>query len=119
MTLRQAMAKSVNSITAFMTKKLGPKTVVDYAKKLGITSKLDAVPAVCLGAGGDVSLFDLVGSYSTFVNRGVWTEPFFISRIEYKYGNLIQEFVPKKIESLKFLFNDNLKLVFYSPIFII
>ena len=100
MTLRQAMAKSVNSITAFMTKKLGPKTVVDYAKKLGITSKLDAVPAVCLGAGGDVSLFDLVGSYSTFVNRGVWTEPFFISRIEDKYGNLIQEFVPKKIESL-------------------
>ena len=100
MTLRQAMAKSVNSITAFITKKLSPKTVVDYAKKLGITSKLDAVPAVCLGAGGDVSLFDLVGSYSTFVNRGVWTEPFFISRIEDKYGNLIQEFVPKKIESL-------------------
>ena len=100
MTLRQAMAKSVNSITAFMTKKLTPKTVVEYAKKLGITTKLDAVPAVCLGAGGDVSLFDLVGAYSTFVNRGVWTEPFFISRIEDKYGNLIQNFVPKKIESL-------------------
>ena len=100
MTLRKAMAKSVNSITAFMTKKLTPNTVVDYAKKLGISSDLDAVPAVCLGAGGDVSLFDLVGAYSTFINRGVWTEPFFISRIEDKYGNLIQSFVPKKIESL-------------------
>ena len=100
MTLRQAMAKSVNSITAFMTKKLSPKTVVDYAKKLGIQSKLDPVPAVCLGAGGDVSLFDLVGAYSTFINKGIWTEPFFISRIEDKYGNLIQDFVPTKQEAL-------------------
>ena len=100
MTLRQAMAKSVNSITAFMTKKLSPKTVVDYAKKLGIQSKLDPVPAVCLGAGGDVSLFDLVGAYSTFINQGIWTEPFFISRIEDKYGNLIQDFIPTKQEAL-------------------
>ena len=100
MTLRKAMAKSVNSITAFMTKKLSPQTVVDYAKKLGIQSKLDPVPAVCLGAGGDGSLFDLVGAYSTFINKGIWTEPFFISRIEDKYGNLIQEFVPTKQEAL-------------------
>ena len=100
MTLRKAMAKSVNSITAFMTKKLSPKTVVDYAKKLGVQSKLDPVPAVCLGAGGDVSLFDLVGAYSTFINKGIWTEPFFISRIEDKYGNLIQNFIPTKQEAL-------------------
>ena len=100
MTLRRAMAKSVNSITAFITKKVSPATVVDYAKKLGIQSKLDPVPAVCLGAGGDVSLFDLVGAYSTFINKGIWTEPFFISRIEDKYGNLIQEFIPTKKEAL-------------------
>ena len=100
MTLRRAMAKSVNSITAFITKKVSPSTVVDYAKKLGIQSKLDPVPAVCLGAGGDVSLFDLVGAYSTFINKGIWTEPFFISRIEDKYGNLIQEFIPTKKEAL-------------------
>ena len=100
MTLRKAMAKSVNSITAFITKKISPKTVVDYAKKLGIKSKLDPVPAICLGAGGDVSLFDLVGSYSTFINKGIWTEPFFISRIEDKYGNLIQKFIPTKNEAL-------------------
>ena len=57
------------------------KGINTVAKKLGISSDLDPVPAVCLGAGGDVSLFDLVGAYSTFINRGVWTEPFFISRI--------------------------------------
>ena len=100
MTLRKAMANSVNSITAFITKKISPKTIVDYAKKLGIKSKLDPVPAICLGAGGDVSLFDLVGSYSTFINKGIWTEPFFISRIEDKYGNLIQKFAPTKNEAL-------------------
>ena len=100
MTLRMAMAKSVNSITAFITKRLSPNTIIDYARKLGIKSKLDPVPAVCLGAGGDVSLFDLVGAYSTFINKGIWTEPFFISRIEDKYGNLIQEFVPTKQEAL-------------------
>jgi len=100
MTLRKAMANSVNSITAFITKKISPKTIVDYAKKLGIKSKLDPVPAICLGAGGDVSLFDLVGSYSTFINKGIWTEPFFISRIEDKYGNLIQKFTPTKNEAL-------------------
>jgi len=100
MTLRKAMANSVNSITAFITKKISPKTIVDYAKKLGIKSKLDPVPAICLGAGGDVSLFDLVGSYSTFINKGIWTEPFFISRIEDKYGNLIQKFIPTKNEAL-------------------
>ena len=100
MTLRMAMAKSVNSITAFITKKLSPKTIIDYARKLGIKSKLDPVPAVCLGAGGDVSLFDLVGAYSTFINKGIWTEPFFISKIEDKYGNLIQEFIPTKQEAL-------------------
>ena len=50
--------------------------------------------------GAFVALFDLVGAYSTFINKGIWTEPFFISRIEDKYGNLIQEFVPTKQEAL-------------------
>ena len=100
MTLRRAMANSVNSITAFMMKKLGPSTVVDYAKRLGISSRLDPVPALCLGAGGDVSVFDMVGAYSTFVNKGVWTEPIFVTRIEDENGAVLQEFIPKKVEAL-------------------
>lgn len=100
MTIRQALAKSVNSITATMMQKIGPANVVNLAKRLGIESKLDAVPSLCLGAGGDVSLYELVGAYSTFANEGTWTEPFFITRIEDKNGNVIQEFVPKNIEAL-------------------
>lgn len=99
MTIRQAMANSVNSITAYIMKKIGPQTVVDYAKRMGIESPLDPVPALCLGT-SDVSIYELVGAYSTFVNSGFWTEPFFITRIEDKNGNVLQTFVPKTGEAL-------------------
>ncbi|MEQ8628884.1 transglycosylase domain-containing protein [Ekhidna sp.] len=100
MTIRQAMAQSVNSITAFMMNRIGPSTVVDYAKRLGIESHLDAVPSLCLGAGGDVSIYEMVGAYSTFVNKGTYIKPFFISRIEDKNGNVIQQFVPDEQEAI-------------------
>jgi penicillin-binding protein 1A len=97
--IRKAMANSINSITANLIKKVGPETVVSYAQRMGITTPLEAVPALCLGV-FDVSLYDMVGAYSTFVNQGVWTEPMFITRIEDKNGNILQEFVPKKREAL-------------------
>jgi len=99
MTLRQAMAKSVNSITAYLMKQLGPALVVEYAKRLGIKSPLDPVPALCLGT-SDVSVYELVGAYSTFMNKGVWTEPCYITRIEDKNGRLLEEFVPQKREAI-------------------
>lgn len=100
LTFREAMAKSVNSITAWIMNKITPSTVVDYATRLGIESKLDAVPSLCLGAGGDVSLFEVVGAYSTFVNKGTHIRPFFISRIEDKNGNVIRQFVPDEQEAI-------------------
>jgi penicillin-binding protein 1A len=93
-TLRQALSFSINSITAFLMKKLGPELVVEYAQKLGITTPLDPVPPLGLGA-SDVKLYDMVGVYSTFINQGHWSEPFFITRIEDKNGNVLQEFIPK------------------------
>ncbi|MDF9798299.1 penicillin-binding protein 1A [Catalinimonas alkaloidigena] len=91
MTIRQAMAQSKNSITAFVMKRIGPETVVEYAKRLGINSNIEAVPALSLGGGGDVSVYEMVGAYSTFVNHGTWTEPVFITRIEDKEGNTVYE----------------------------
>jgi penicillin-binding protein 1A len=99
MTLRQAMARSVNSITAYLMKQLGPALVVDYAKRLGIKSALDPVPALCLGT-SDVSVYELVGAYSAFMNKGVWTEPFYITRIEDKNGRVLEAFVPQKKEAI-------------------
>ena len=99
MTIRKAMANSVNSITAKMMQKVGPTEVVKMAKRLGIESELEPVPALCLGV-NDVSLFELVGAYSTFVNKGTHIDPFFITRIEDKNGNILQEFPPKTFEAI-------------------
>ncbi len=94
MTLRQGLARSVNSVTAFVMKDLtNPQSVVDYAKEMGVESTLDPVPSLCLGT-SDVSIYELVGAYSTFVNKGVYIKPHYIVRIEDKHGNLIQDFPP-------------------------
>ncbi|WP_237144328.1 penicillin-binding protein 1A [Pontibacter pamirensis] len=95
MTLRRAMGKSVNSVTAQLTERVGWETVVKYAHRLGITSPLQEVPSIGLGP-SDVSIFDMVGAYSTFPNQGFHTEPMFITRIEDRNGNLIHQFVPKQ-----------------------
>ncbi|MBC6399503.1 MAG: transglycosylase domain-containing protein [Ekhidna sp.] len=100
LTFREAMAKSVNSITAWVMNKIDPNTIIKYANKLGIESTLEAVPSLCLGAGGDVSLFEIIGAYSTFANKGTHVRPFFISRIEDKNGNIIQQFVPDEKEAI-------------------
>jgi penicillin-binding protein 1A len=99
MTLRQAMARSINSITAQIMQRVGEQNVVDFAHKVGIGSKLDPVPSLCLGT-SDVSLYEMVGAYSTFVNNGVYTEPFFVTKIEDKNGNVIANFVPKTREAI-------------------
>ena len=99
MTIRQAMARSVNSITAFIMSKVGPSNVVDYARKLGFTSPLNAVPSLCLGT-DDVSLYELVGAYATFVNKGNFTKPEYITKIADKNGNILQYFIPETREAL-------------------
>ena len=99
MTLRQAMARSINSISAQMIQALGPENVAEFAHRVGIESKLNAVYSLSLGT-SEVSLFEMVGAYCTFVNGGINTQPFFITRIEDKNGNVIENFVPKTKEAI-------------------
>ena len=91
MTLRRALARSVNSITAQLTDMVGPERVVEYAHKLGITSKLDAVASIGLGS-SDVSLYELVSSYCTFVNEGQYTKPMIVQSIKDRNGVEIESF---------------------------
>ncbi|MBO0358253.1 transglycosylase domain-containing protein [Hymenobacter sp. BT186] len=93
-TLRQALARSMNSITAWLVQKIGPDVIATYAKNMGITSPIDAVPAIGFGS-SDVSIYELTGAYSTFVNKGVWTQPIMVTRIEDKNQNVLREFVPR------------------------
>jgi penicillin-binding protein 1A len=73
---------------------LTAENVVEFAHRVGIESKLDPVPSLCLGT-SDVSVYEMVGAYATYVNGGIFTRPFFISRIEDKNGNIIENFVPE------------------------
>ena len=98
-TLRQALARSMNSITAWLVMKLTPKTIAEYAKRLGISSPVEAVPSMGFGT-SDASIYEMVGVYGTFVNKGVWTEPIMVTRIEDKNGNVLREFVPRTKEVL-------------------
>lgn len=100
MTLRQAMARSVNSVTAQLTEEVGWQKVAQYAHKLGITTPLQAVPSIGLGSGGDVSVYDMVSAYATFVNNGFWSEPMFVTRIEDRNGNVIHQFSPKQKKAI-------------------
>ena len=73
--------------------------MIEIARRMGIKSDIDAVPAIALGT-PDVSVFEMVGAYSTFANKGVWTQPMYLTRIEDKNGNILQEFVPRKVEAI-------------------
>lgn len=98
-TLRQAMARSVNSITVQMIDRVKPSNVVDFARRAGITSPLVAVPSLALGT-SDVSLYEMVSAYCSFVNLGIHVEPYYITRIEDKNGNVIESFVPKTRQAM-------------------
>jgi len=98
-TLKWALANSINNVSAYLMKRFSPAAVVNMAKKMGITSPIDAVPALCLGT-PDLSVYEMIGAISTFANKGVFVEPIFITRIEDKNGNVIENFIPKQKEAM-------------------
>ncbi|CAM1338972.1 penicillin-binding protein 1A [Tenacibaculum aestuarii] len=99
LTLRDALAQSVNVITAQLIDKVSPINVVRLAESAGITSKLEANPSIALGA-IDLSLMEMVSAYSTFANKGLRVSPLMVTRIEDKNGTVLQEFVPETKEVL-------------------
>jgi penicillin-binding protein 1A len=94
MTLKRALANSVNIISAKLIDKTGPEAVVELTHKLGVKSEIPVQPAIALGA-VDITVEDMVAAYSTFANQGVYIKPQFISRIEDKNGAVIYEPVPE------------------------
>ena len=99
MSMRWAMGKSVNSITAQITEKVGAKNVVKYAHECGIESDLKAVPSVSLGP-NDVSVFEMVKAYGTFLNKGMRSEPILVEKILDLDGNLIEKFKSEQKRTL-------------------
>jgi penicillin-binding protein 1A len=90
--LRWGLALSRNNYSAWIMKQAHqPAAVADFIHKLGIHSYIDPVYALCLGT-PDVSLWEMAATYSIYANRGVYTEPIFVTRIEDRHGNLISSF---------------------------
>ena len=90
---RDALAKSRNVVTIKILKNIGIDYAIDYAKKLGITSKLNRDLSIALGSSG-VSLLELVRAYSVFNNLGYLLHPVFITKIVDREGNVIEESSP-------------------------
>jgi penicillin-binding protein 1A len=98
-TLKKALALSINYVSAYIMKQFGPKAVEQFARRCGITSPIEIVPSMCLGT-PDISVYEMVGANSTFANKGTWIEPIYVTRIEDKNGKVIAEFMPKSDEAM-------------------
>jgi len=94
LTLKQALAKSVNVITARLIHMVGPKTVARLAKRAGIDSYIPPYPSIALGT-VDASLYEMVGAYSMFANKGLRVSQMMLLRVEDRNGTVLQSFVPK------------------------
>lgn len=95
MSLSQALATSTNVITARLVKEIGAMNPIQsIVKQMGVSTYIPPVPAICLGV-TDISVYEMVSAYSTFANRGVYTSPIIIDRIESKDGQVITSFVPQ------------------------
>jgi penicillin-binding protein 1A len=99
MTLKDALAGSVNVVTANLIDKVTPENVVRLAKAAGIESDIPPTPAIALGA-VELSLLEMISAYSTFANKGLRVSPMIITRIEDKNGTVLKDFVPETQEVL-------------------
>lgn len=94
-TLKQALAQSVNTVTARLIDRVGPKPVIELTRKMGVdTENIPEAPSIALGT-PDISLYDMVGAYSTFANEGIYIKPTLITRIEDKNGTVLFQNVPE------------------------
>ncbi|WP_196885640.1 transglycosylase domain-containing protein [Aureivirga sp. CE67] len=99
LTLKEALAGSVNTITARLIDEVGPETVVRLANDLGISKEIQPNPSIALGA-VELNLYDMVGAYSTLANKGLRIDQMIVTRIEDKNGTVLEDFMPKTHEIL-------------------
>lgn len=109
-TLAKALRLSINTVSArLITEVTTPQKVIALADRMGIESKLDPVPALALGAGGDVSLLEMTSAFGTFANDGVHVQSSSVTKIEDRDGRVLYERrSPGRIRALQ---SDEAKLM--------
>ncbi len=90
MTLKHAFARSINTVAVQLAQEVGIPEIIKTAHLLGIKTPLDNKPSTCLGS-SDVSLLELVNSFGTVVNEGMYHDPILVTRIEDKNGKVIYQ----------------------------
>ena len=98
--LREALTKSRNVVTIKIVQDIGIDYVIDYAAKLGIVSPFNRDLSLALGSSG-VSLFEIVQAYSVFANQGYLVQPAYITKIEDRYGNVLEEMSPSRTKAIE------------------
>lgn len=97
-TLKWGLANSRNWTSAWVMKQFNPNAVAEVMKRMGVYSYIDPVPSMFLGT-SDITLYEMVGAFNTYANQGVYVKPYFVTRIEDRYGNVISEFQPERYEA--------------------
>ena len=93
-TLKNALANSVNTVTAQLIDEVGPKPVVSIVRNLGLSREIPEVPSIALGT-PDFNVYEMVGAYGAFANQGVYVKPVMVTRIEDRNGQVLYEYTPE------------------------
>ena len=97
LTMKSALTMSNNTVSARLIDMFKPANLVNEMHNFGISNKLDTVAALCLGP-CEVSVREMVAAYSAFANKGMRSDPIFVTRICDNHGNVLAEFGPRQTE---------------------
>jgi len=98
-TLKWGLANSRNMISAWVMKQFNPEAMTEVMRKLGIYSPIDPVFSMFLGT-SDITLYEMVGAFGTYANKGVFIRPYFITHIEDRHGTRVASFIPQRSEAI-------------------
>ena len=113
--MREALRRSLNLVTARIVQEdIPPEQVIRYARNLGITTPLDAVDAIALGAVGVIPI-EIISAFGVFANKGILVDPISVLRVEDKYSNVLEKSIPQSKgvlrEETAYILADLLKTV--------
>ncbi len=94
LTLRRALEASINVTSVKLMDLVGVDRVIDFARRCGVESDLPPYPSLALGT-AELTPLELAAAYASFVNQGVYVEPYTIERVTSRNGRLIQEHHPR------------------------
>ena len=89
------LAFSKNPGAAYLMNQFGVKSVINFAQSTGIKSEMPPYPSIALGS-ADISVYEMLQSYTMFPTNGMSTQPIYVTRIEDRNGNILQTYAPEQ-----------------------